>query len=47
LEIQTKTKFQEFDCFFEVEMIGKKEPEWAGKKCAYVDKGEWVVWKNI
>jgi hypothetical protein len=29
--------------FFEVEMIGKKEPEWAGKKMCIFDKGKWVV----
>lgn len=45
-ETKTKTKFQEFDCCsFEVEMIGKKEPEWGWQKnvCIYVDKGQWVV----
>ena len=45
-ETKTKTKFQEFDCCsFEVEMIGKKEPEWGWQKnvCIYVDKGRWVV----
>lgn len=50
-ETKTKTKFQEFDCcYFEVEMIGKKEPEWGWQKnvCIYVDKGEWkLIKKNI
>jgi lipopolysaccharide transport system ATP-binding protein len=45
-ETKTKTKFQEFDCcFFEVEMIGKKEPEWGWQKnvCIYLDSGEWKI----
>lgn len=44
-ETQTKNKFQEFDCcFFEVEMIGYKEPEWGWQKnvCQFVDKGKWT-----
>ena len=45
-ETKTKTKFQEFNCcFFEVEMIGMKEPEWGWQKgvCQYLDEGKWVL----
>lgn len=44
-ETQTKQKFQEFDCcFFEIEMIGFKEPEWGWQKnvCQFTDKGRWI-----
>ena len=44
-ETQTKHKFQEFDCcFFEIEMIGFKEPEWGWQKnvCQFIDKGKWT-----
>ncbi|MCG9793911.1 ABC transporter ATP-binding protein [Flavobacterium algicola] len=45
-ETKNKIKFQEFDCcWFEVEMIGQKEPEWGWQKnvCQYIDKGNWKI----
>lgn len=45
-DTKTRSKFQEFDCcFFQVEMIGQKEPEWGWQKnaCQYTDKGVWEI----
>ena len=43
-DTKTKNKYQTVDCcFFEVEMINMKEPEWGWQKnvCQYVEDGQW------
>lgn len=49
-ETKTKEKFQEIDCCnFEVEMIGKREPEWGWQQnvCQYSEDGSWYSTEKI
>jgi lipopolysaccharide transport system ATP-binding protein len=42
---KTKTKYQEIDCcYFEIEMISQKEPEWGWQKdvCVYLENQKWI-----